>query len=188
MTRERDEAESRETYRPPGTLLVDTATVRAAVAQQAARLRPRLAGTNPLILTVMQGGVYYSVWLTLALDIPLELEYVHLSRYRQERSGGRIDWIRGPQAGMAGRRVLVVDDILDEGATLLAVREACLAAGAETVLTTVLVRKRRAARTAAVPDLYVALEVPDEFVVGCGLDYAGRWRNLPALYALPHVE
>lgn len=181
---------SRETaqpgaYHPPGELLFDADAVQAAVLRQASLLRERLRDANPLILTVMQGGVYYAVWLTLALAIPLELDYVHVSRYRQAQRGGRLEWIRRPQISLLGRKVVVVDDVFDEGATLLAVREACIEAGVQEVLTTVLVRKQRSVQETVIPDLYVALEAPDRFIVGCGLDYADRWRNLPGLYALP---
>lgn len=171
-------------YVPPGERLFDAAEVQAAVNRQAELLRPRLAGVNPLVLAVMQGGAYYAVWLTLALGVPLELDYVHVSRYRDRRRGGELQWLRRPSAAVAGRTVLVVDDMLDEGATLDAVCAACRDAGAAAVLATALVRKRRGSPAAPRPDLFVALEAPDRFLVGCGLDFAGRWRNLPALYAL----
>lgn len=179
--------ESPPTYVPPGELLFDAAEVQAAVRRQADLLHPRLAGVNPLVLTVMQGGLYYAAWLTLAVGVPLELDYVHVSRYRDRRSGGELHWLRRPTAAK-GRTVLVVDDVLDEGATLEAVCAACRDAGAAEVLATALVRKRRGGPVANRPDLFVALEAPDRFLVGCGLDFAGRWRNLPALYALARED
>lgn len=167
---------------PPGDLLYAADAVQAAIAAQARALRPALAGRDPLVLVLMQGALYYAAWLTLALAIPLELDYIHASRYRDGRSGSTLQWIRRPPAAVAGRTVLLLDDIFDAGETLAAARAACREAGARTVVTAVMTRKRRA-HAAAPPDS-VALEVPDRFVVGCGLDCGGRWRNLPAIYAL----
>lgn len=166
-----------------GELLVDAGAVQAAVRREADALRPRLAGRNALALAVMQGGMYYAVWLTLALAIPLEIDYVHLGRYGDGRRGGELRWLRRPQAALAGRTVLVIDDIFDEGATLEAIRAACREQGAREVIVAVLALKRHERAAGVRPDS-VALEVPDRFVVGCGLDFAGRWRNLPAIYAV----
>lgn len=172
-----------EAYVPPGELIHDVGAVQTAIACQADALRPRLEGNNPLVLVLMQGALYYAAWLTLALAIPLELDYVHVSRYRQEKTGGGLVWQRTPSTSLAGRNVLVVDDIFDEGETLAAVRAACIGAGVRELSVAVLARKlHNRARTA--PPESVALDVPDRFVVGCGLDYAGHWRNLPAIYAL----
>ncbi len=170
-------------YVPPGELIHDAETVRSAIARQADALRPQLEGENPLVLVLMQGALYYAAWLTLALAIPLELDYVHVSRYRDQKTGGELVWQRAPGASIAGRSVLVVDDIFDEGATLAAVRVACIEAGARELHTAVMTRKLHDRAQAPLPES-IALDVPDRFVVGCGLDYAGCWRNLPAIYAL----
>ncbi|MGH8225561.1 MAG: hypoxanthine-guanine phosphoribosyltransferase [Gammaproteobacteria bacterium] len=167
----------------PGELIHDAETVRAAIARQADALRPQLEGENPLVLVLMQGALYYAAWLTLALAIPLELDYVHVSRYREQKTGGELVWQRTPSASMAGRSVLIVDDIFDEGPTLAAVRAACTKAGARELRAAVMTRKLHDRAQAPLPES-IALDVPDRFVVGCGLDYAGRWRNLPAIYAL----
>lgn len=168
---------------PPGELLFDAAAVQAAIAAQARSLRPALAGRNPLVLVLMQGALYYAAWLTLALELPLELDYIHASRYRDGREGGGLHWIRRPPAAVSGRTVLLLDDIFDEGDTLAAARAACSEAGARETIAAVMARKRREHSAAEPPDS-VALEVPDRFVVGCGLDCGGRWRNLSGIYAL----
>jgi len=92
-------------------------------------------------------------------------------------------WIRPPPPTVAGRMVLLVDDIFDEGVTLTAAKAACLEAGAAEVVLAVLARKRHNRAHGTAPDS-VALEVPDGFIVGCGLDDAGRWRNLPGIYMI----
>jgi len=172
-----------ETQVPPGELIHSADVVQAAIVRQADVLRPVLREEYPLVLVLMQGALYYAAWLTLALAIPLELDYVHVSRYADRREGRGLVWQRPPSADIAGRNVLIVDDIFDEGETLAAVREACKRAGARRLHTAVMTRKRHDRVRAAAPDS-VALDVPDRFIVGCGLDDAGRWRNLPALYAL----
>lgn len=176
------EAANRQ-YLPPGDLIHSPGAVRSAIARQARELRPLLRDDFPVALILMQGAIYYAAWLTLALEIPLELDYVHVSRYADRRHARELVWQRLPSADLDGRSVLVLDDIFDEGATLAAVREACLRAGARKLCTAVMTRKRHARARAAPPDS-VALEVPDRFIVGCGLDDAGRWRNLRALYAV----
>ncbi len=177
---------TRSDYYPEGRLVHDAEAVATAIQMQAQRLRPRLEGRNPLVLVVMCGALYYASWLTLALAIPLELDYVHLGRYGSGRKGRAVRWERKPGAErLAGRTVLVVDDIFDEGVTLTTIAAFCREAGAREVFTAVLARKRRAHLPGGIhPPSSVALEVPDAFVVGCGLDDAGHWRNLPAIYAL----
>lgn len=170
-------------FAPPGRLLFDGAAVQAAIAAQARELGPRLAGRYPLLLGLMQGALHYSAWLSVALEQPLEIDYLHATRYGKAREGGGLRWLRGPQPSVAGRTVLLLDDIFDEGVTLNAAAAACREAGAEAVITAVLVRKRHGRAKAPPPDS-VALEVPDAFVVGCGLDDNGRWRNLAGIYAL----
>ncbi|HEX5314149.1 MAG TPA: phosphoribosyltransferase family protein [Gammaproteobacteria bacterium] len=174
---------SPSTYAPPGEMLHSAEAVQAAIAHQAEWLRPRLANENPLVVVLLQGALYYAAWLTLALAIPLEIACVDVGRYGRGRSGGVLAWRQKLAADVGGRSVLLLDDIFDEGATLAAVRAACIAAKAREVRSAVLLRKRHDRARAQEPDS-AALEVPDCFVVGCGLDDAGRWRNLPAIYAL----
>ncbi|MDN5863595.1 MAG: hypoxanthine-guanine phosphoribosyltransferase [Gammaproteobacteria bacterium] len=175
--------DANERYAPPGEMVHTAEAVQAAIARQASELRPMLKNDYPLVLVLMQGAIYYAAWLTLALEIPLELDYAHVSRYADRRHGRELVWQRPPAADLEGRSVLIVDDIYDEGLTLDAVRAACRQAGAGRLSAAVLARKRHDRARGAPPDS-VALEVPDRFIVGCGLDDAGRWRNLSALYAL----
>lgn len=170
-------------YRPSGTELFGPHEVQTAIEAQARDLMPRLAGRNPLVLVLMQGALYYAAWLTVALRLPLEMDYIHATRYGENRSGEELRWIRPPPPTVAGRTVLLVDDIFDQGVTLAATKAACLEAGAAEVLLAVLALKRHDRAQAAPPDS-VALEVPDGFVVGCGLDAAGRWRNLEGIYLI----
>lgn len=170
-------------FSPPGRQLFSAEAVQDAIRVQASRLAPRLADSNPLVLVLMQGALYYAAWLTVALAQPLEIDYLHATRYGSRRKGEKLHWIRPPPPSVRGRQVLLLDDIFDEGVTLNEAAEACRRDGAASVLTAVLALKRRDHVSAPLPDS-VALEVPDEFVVGCGLDDNGHWRNLAGIYTI----
>lgn len=122
--------------------LYDMATVEHAVDRMAASITAALHDKNPLLLTVMTGGIVPAGMLLQRLDFPLQLDYIHVSRYGDKTTGGDIDWVRPPPAGIEGRTVLLVDDLLDHGLTLQAAAERCLEHGAATVLTAVLFVKQ----------------------------------------------
>ena len=179
--------------RPPAEVLeaweraeqmVDAETVTRAIDQTAVRVTAALKHGNPLLLCLMLGGLPYCGRLMQRLHFPLELAYAHLTRYRKTTQGGALEWLVKPCQSLAGRQVLVVDDVLSQGNTLQAVCDWAAAAGAERVWSTVLVRKERKANEAVAVD-FAALQLPDRYLCGCGLDYHGYWRNLPAIYALP---
>ena len=95
-----------------------------------------------------------------------------------------MDWIASPVQNVTGRQVLIVDDVLDQGDTLAAVCEWAAAAGAARVWSTVLNRKDVPGNRAVEVD-FAALQCPDRYLIGCGMDYKGYWRNLPDIRALP---
>jgi len=163
----------------------DEAAVSAALDRMAGEIRGDLSGRDPLVLVVMIGGMVPAAWLLERLDFPHQVDYVHATRYRgTTRGGASLEWRARPPAAVAGRDVLVIDDILDEGYTLAAIIEACRALGAASVRSAVLVKK---AHDRCVPGLapdYVGVEVEDRYVFGCGMDYHERYRQLPAVYAL----
>ena len=113
------------------------------------------------------------------------IDYCHLTRYLGNTSGGDIRWVQRPRADLRGQTVVLVDDIFDEGHTLAELRRHCLEDGALRVLSAVLVRKRHPRATADLAPDFVGLEVGDEYVFGCGMDYQGRWRHLDAIYGIP---
>ena len=159
--------------------------VEAALDRMAEEITARLATANPLVLCVMHGGLITCGALATRLQFPLELEYLHATRYGHELYGSRLDWRVRPTGDLRGRTVLIVDDILDEGATLGAIMDYCLEEGADEVLTAVLVNKLHDRK--ARPDLdctFVGLEVEDRFLFGYGMDYKGYWRNAPGIFAL----
>lgn len=165
-------------------LLHDARAVDAAYDRMATAIAARLADREPVVIGLMLGGLIPTAALATRLRFPLTLDYLHATRYRGATRGHDLHWIVRPAAALAGRSVLLVDDILDEGVTLAAVIEACERQGAREVLSAVLVRKRH---DRALPGLradFVGLEVPDRYVFGCGMDWHERFRNLPELRAL----
>lgn len=160
------------------------AALDAAIERMGAVLTRELAGERALLLTVMNGGLFCAAALALQIHADLEFDYIHATRYGEATVGTEIRWLHKPVTPLAGRVVLLVDDILDEGYTLKALREYCLAAGARRVLVAVLCVKRHQRRVPGIEADVFGVEVPDRYVFGYGLDCAGRGRNLPAIYAL----
>ncbi|PJJ97788.1 hypoxanthine-guanine phosphoribosyltransferase [Lysobacteraceae bacterium NML75-0749] len=141
----------------------------------------------PLFLTVMNGALPFAAELALALGergLDLQMDYLHATRYRGDTRGKELHWLRQPEVSLAGRRVLLVDDILDEGQTLLEVKHWCAAQGATEVRIAVLAVKRHDRCVPGICADYAGLEVPDRYVFGYGMDYHEQGRNLPAIYAL----
>ena len=165
-------------------VIVDAESVRRAVDQTAVRISLALKDANPLLLCVMHGGLPYCGRLLDRLRFPLELGYIHVARYGDSTAGGALDWIASPAQKLIGRQVLIVDDVLDQGDTLAAVCEWAAASGADRVWTTVLSRKEVPGNRAVDVD-FAALQCPDRYLIGCGMDYKGYWRNLPDIRALP---
>lgn len=163
-------------------LLHPGSTVEAALDAMAARITAAVGGDNPLLVCIMTGGVVPFGKLLPRLQFPLEIDYVHATRYANRLTGGQLQWLAGPHIDPRGRSVLLVDDILDEGATLAGIEARYRGDGAHAVRKAVLVVKRRA-RTHEVAIDFPGLEVPDRYVFGYGMDYKGYLRNAPGIYA-----
>jgi len=168
---------------PHSDEIVDADGVQAALDRMATEISARLAGSNPLVVTVMNGGLIFAGQLLPRLGFPLELSYVHVRRYGNEMSGGELVWIAGPHEPVSGRTVLLLDDILDEGRTLATIRSRLLEQGAAEVLIAAFALKQRGAPALVQAD-FSGVSVPNRFVFGFGMDVAGAWRNLPSIRAL----
>ncbi|MDV7212990.1 hypoxanthine-guanine phosphoribosyltransferase [Azotobacter beijerinckii] len=165
--------------------LFNHAEVEAAIGRVAAAINAELAERNPVVFCVMNGGLVFAGKLLPLLDFPLELSYLHATRYRNETRGGDLFWKAKPEISFIDRDVLIVDDILDEGHTLAAIVDFCRHEGASAVHTAVLVDKRHQRKAA--PDLkadYAGLSCEDRYVFGYGMDYKGYWRNAAGIYAV----
>lgn len=164
--------------------LYSAAEVRAAVGVVAGQVSGTLADSNPIVLAVMSGGAFFAAELCRQLDFPYEFDYVHASRYRRELQGGRLDWHLRPAVQLRDRVVLVVDDVLDRGTTLAALHEELGRLPVAATYTAVLVEKA-VERPQHRPRIdFCALHAGDAYLFGCGMDYKGYWRGLPALYAV----
>lgn len=163
--------------------LHDEAAVGAALDRMAEDIRGAIAGRDAVALVVMNGGFIPAAGLLLRVDLPLRIDYLHATRYDERTSGGALDWKRPHEVGLAGRDVLVIDDILDEGLTLAAIAERCRDEGARRVWTAVLVEKLRPHAGDFRAD-FVGLTVPDRYVFGYGMDYKGFLRNARGIYAV----
>jgi hypoxanthine phosphoribosyltransferase len=157
--------------------------VQAVLDRLADEIARTLADAFPLVLAVMGGAVVFAGQLLPRLRFPLEFDYLHVTRYRGTTQGGEMEWRVLPGQNVIGRNVLVLDDILDEGETLAAVRDKLLDMGAARVWSAVLTNKDNGLDKPIRAD-FVGLDVPNRYVFGCGMDAYGLWRNLPAIYAL----
>lgn len=164
-------------------MIYSAEAVAAAVSRVADEITVKLGDTNPLLLCVMSGGVPFAGHLMTQLQFPLEFDYMHVTRYGQDTTGGALSWRSAPWTPVKGRTVLVLDDILDEGLTLAAIVERMMELGATACYTAVATDKLNGKRKPITAD-FVALSVPDRFVFGYGMDVRGMWRNLPAIYAM----
>jgi hypoxanthine phosphoribosyltransferase len=164
-------------------LLCAPEQVEAALDRLAATVTLRLEGCDLLVLVVMNGALIPGALVLSRLRFPLQVGYLHATRYRGDTRGGAIDWIASPRPAVVGRTVLVIDDIFDEGDTLKAILEEVRRRGAMAVYSAVLVNKQHKRKVPGLHVDFVGLEVPDRYVFGCGMDYKEYWRQLPAIYA-----
>lgn len=163
-------------------VLVTEEEVQSALHDVAGQINLALCDLYPLVLSVMGGAVVFSGQLLPLLNFPLDFDYVHVSRYGDARAGGAMHWKVAPHESVKGRVVLLVDDILDEGHTLAALKQRVLQLGAAHCYSAVFANKQHGREKPLYAD-FVGLQLPDRFVFGYGMDIEGAWRNLPALYA-----
>ncbi|BBP00010.1 hypoxanthine-guanine phosphoribosyltransferase [Sulfuriferula nivalis] len=158
--------------------------INTAIQTLAAAIQQDYADKHPLVITVMNGGMIFAGQLLPMLRFPLECDYLHASRYGQALHGRELAWIAMPQTDVNNRHIILLDDILDEGHTLAAIKQKLLTMGAASVACAVLTNKDINKEKPITAD-YVGLTLPNRYVFGCGMDVSGAWRNLPAIYAMP---
>lgn len=167
------------------TCLFTTQEVEAALDRMAFQIHKKLYDKNPIIICVMIGGMVPMGNLLLRLDFPLEVDYVHATRYCGEISGGTLQWKVKPTLDLKGRTVLVVDDILDGGVTLAAILAEIKAVGAAEVYSAVLVDKRhKRIENGLMHADFVGLEIDDHYIFGYGMDYNEYLRNAPGIFVV----
>ena len=158
--------------------------VEAALDRMAADIGQAISDRNPLLLCVMMGGLIVSSELFTRLRFPVQLDYLHATRYQGTRGGKALKWITRPSQDLKGRTLLVVDDILDEGLTLAAILDYCHEQGAGAVYSAVLVEKIHGRKPDDLKADFVGLRVEDRYLFGYGMDYHGYLRNLKGIYAV----
>ena len=164
-------------------LLFSEAQCDEALERMAAEITQDMSDSYPLVLPVMGGAVVFTGQLLPRLAFPLDFDYVHVSRYGDKTRGGELVWRQAPKEDVRDRVVLVLDDILDEGETMAAIRDKVLAMGAKSFHSAVFANKLISKAKPIAAD-FVGIDVPDRYVFGYGMDVRGAWRNLPAIYAL----
>ncbi len=173
VTRIMDEAE----------LIFSPEQLEQAISGIAAKINAEMSTLNPVVISLLKGGLVLSGQLLPHLDFPLEIDYIHATRYRDKTEGGSLHWIARQSSSIKDRTVLLLDDIFDEGHTLAAIHDYCIAAEAKDVFTAVLLDKSHD-RKAHINIDFVGLEVPDRYVFGYGMDYKGYLRNANGIYAV----
>jgi len=164
-------------------VVCDAQCCRREVARMASEITAVLQHEFPVVLSVMGGAAVFTGQLLPQLAFPLEFGAIEVTRYNNDIQGRDISWRLAPRDNVRERTVLVVDDILDEGITLAAIRKKLLEMGARRFMSAVFADKDLG-RDKPVKADFVGITVPNRYVFGFGMDAYGLWRNLPAVYAL----
>ncbi len=165
-------------------LLHDGSEISAAYDRMATAIEAQIGSSNPLVLSAMIGGLIPTGHLLTRLRFPLQLDYVHASRYQGKTAGGELHWLRHPQIPLRDRVILIVDDVLDLGITLQELVAACHREGARAVYTAVLVEKDIAGRPGLAHADFTGIKSSNEYLYGHGMDYKTYLRNADGIYAV----
>lgn len=168
--------------------LIEAQTMQTVYAKLAKQISQVLGERLPVVLAVMNGGLIPAAALLARFKFPLELGYVHATRYRGETQGGELQWLALPQIPLMERDVLIIDDVFDEGVTLKAISASCREAGASRVWVAVAINKVHDHKVSDFLPDFVGVDLPDRFIFGEGLDYNGFFRNIQGIYALPQED
>ncbi len=170
------------------TVLFEQDEIDIGISQVANTLGKRVENSFPLVLCVMNGGLYFTGQLMRHWQFPLTLDYVHATRYRLSTLGSDVVWKAYPQNEIKNRHIVIVDDIFDQGYTLLDIKNYCLKQGALSVTSCFLIRKSHNHKKADIDADFVALECSDLYLYGNGMDLKGHFRNLKDIYALSEAQ
>ena len=163
--------------------LCDAEKLGLVLDQMAMDISADLKEKNPLLLCVVTGGIIPVGHLVTRLSFPLQLDYIHATRYRGDTSGGELHWVQEPSISLEGRNVLIVDDIFDEGITLLEIDKYCKEKGAASVRSAVLINKIHDRKVDFDVD-YIGLDIEDRYLFGFGMDYKNYLRNVNGIHAV----
>lgn len=165
--------------------LYDMNEIQNAIKKMAAEITQEMQHENPLVLCVMIGALIPTGYLTTHLNFPLEIDYIHATRYRGTTRGGDLHWLVEPRQSLKNRTILIVDDVMDGGLTLAAIIDYCHQNGAKKVYSAVMVNKDRKREDGVhFEPNFVGLHTEDKYLFGFGLDYEEYLRNAPGIYAV----
>lgn len=164
-------------------LSIPEETIIGQVKRVAAEINRDLADSNPIFLCVLNGAFMFAGDLMKHVNIPSEISFVKLSSYSGTESTGRVKQLIGLSDTLKGRTVVIVEDIVDTGLTMLRLLDLIREHEPKEVRICSLLVKPDKLKVNLHID-YVAMEIPNEFIVGYGLDYDGQGRNLPAIYTV----
>ena len=168
--------------------LIPTEELQTRVDQLAAEIARDYAGTRPVLICVLKGAVFFMADLSRRLSFDLELEFMAVSSYgASTESSGVVRILKDLDTDIEGRHILIVEDIIDSGLTLQYLTKSLWSRNpASLEIVTLLSKPSR--RTADLPCKYTGFEIENEFVVGYGLDYSEKHRNLPYIGVLDDVQ
>ncbi len=162
---------------------VSAEEIRANVHRLGRELSAKYDGQHPVLIGVLNGCFIFMADLIREMDIHFELAFVQLSSYKRAMASGQIDVLKETEISLTGRHVLIVEDIVDTGNSLKFLRNHLATKEPASLAMVSMFVKEGAARNGIVPE-HEGIRIPDDFVVGYGLDFAGQWRQLPDLYVL----
>ena len=165
------------------SILYSSREIHLAIKNIAEEINQDIQSDVLYVLTVMNGGLFFSAHLIPLLKHTIHHDYIHATRYGNKAKGGLVHWIKDPDDIIKGKNILLVDDILDEGVTLSQIISKCKKMGAKNIFYTALFNKLIDKEKAILPSYHI-LNVPNKFVFGFGLDYKGFGRALPDLHII----
>jgi hypoxanthine phosphoribosyltransferase len=166
------------------SVLVEKPQVKEAVERMAQKVNDWYDDRPIIMLIVMTGAVMPAAWLASRLKMPLQMDFVHATRYSGQTEGGEIDFRVPPRLNLQDHDVLVVDDIYDIGLTLQMIERYCRSRGARSVNSAVLVRKLHDRETTGELPRFIGMDIEDKYIFGCGMDVYEHWRHLHEIRAL----
>jgi hypoxanthine phosphoribosyltransferase len=177
------------TFMDKAQCLYDMKAIDQALDRMAIEITEQLSDKNPIVMCVMTGALIVTGHLLTRLNFPLQIDYIHATRYRGATRGGDLHWLVLPHCELKNRTILIIDDIMDGGLTLSAIMDYCQQMGAKSVHTAVMINKKREREPGVnfEPD-FIGLHTHDKFLFGFGLDYEGYLRNVAGIYAIDGLD
>lgn len=157
----------------------------SAIIQLAEKINAHYGGEEVIVWSVLNGALVFTGQLLPHLSMPLRVDYVHATRYHRNTPSETVHWAAMPRVSVEDRHLLICDDIFDAGFTLKSVEALAREQGAKSIATAVMAFKERARDATFTKPDFIALQVPDRYVFGMGMDFNGYWRNAPGIWVLP---